>query len=185
VTENSEEILKLAKEAFAFHKTLSIESNRGVSLMSASYLEEELKLLLQKYFVQDKNALKEFFGFNGSLGTFSSKIEMAYLLGLIPKEARDDLNLIRKIRNECAHSPYQIDFQSNIKIKSLCAELIYDGLPSTEQPLIKCKGAAFSLLAMIHANRIATCSLTAPPGINIKQFINDRDKLIEVVKKEN
>jgi DNA-binding MltR family transcriptional regulator len=53
---------------------------------------------------------------NQPLGDFSNKIKMCYCLGLIDKIIRDDLNLIRKIRNEFTHDLYA-SFESD-KIKS-------------------------------------------------------------------
>jgi hypothetical protein len=43
-------------------------------------------------------------GFNAPLGTFSSRIKAAYSLGLIENEQFEDLEHLRKIRNEFAHS---------------------------------------------------------------------------------
>lgn len=48
------------------------------------------------------NSLVE--GFNAPLGTFSSRIKAAYALGLLTKDQFLDLERLRKIRNEFAHT---------------------------------------------------------------------------------
>ena len=44
------------------------------------------------------------FGSFAPLGTFSTKISIAFFIGLIPEDIYNDLNIIRKIRNEFAHN---------------------------------------------------------------------------------
>src|SRR5262249_32748525 len=58
----------------------------------------------------------------GPLATFSARIDMAYLLGLIPDNVRRELHLIRKIRNDFAHSSENLDF-NNEAIANRCREL--------------------------------------------------------------
>lgn len=98
------------QEVGIFRMHLDRETDRGCALMSAAFLDEKLKELLQQYMVQDTQSLKELFSGNGAISSFSSRIELSYLLGLISKNVRKDLNLIRKIRNEFAHSIEIIDF---------------------------------------------------------------------------
>ena len=89
---------------------------RSSIITAAALMETMLEQLLDKFLVPDANK-KDLFSYQGCLGTFSSKIEMAYALGLISKELHDDMNLFRKIRNDCAHS-LQIDANSIANIKS-------------------------------------------------------------------
>lgn len=56
---------------------------------------------------------------NAPLGTFSSKIEACYALGLIDEFEYQEIGLIRKIRNEFAHSKHGLSFQTE-KIKGYC-----------------------------------------------------------------
>jgi DNA-binding MltR family transcriptional regulator len=85
-----------------FWNTLSAESDRACAILAGSFLDAVLESGLNRYFVQDYK--KELIGPFGPLGTFSSKIELCYAIGMIPRCARDEFNLIRKIRNEFAHS---------------------------------------------------------------------------------
>jgi DNA-binding MltR family transcriptional regulator len=89
------------------------ESDRGCVLVGAAMLEEDLAALFKVVF--QKNAIpgkveKSLFDANGPLSTFSAKIKMAYGMGLIDRPVFDDLELIRRIRNEFAHSPAKVDF---------------------------------------------------------------------------
>ena len=93
-----------------FRNTFDEETDRGVTFMAASFLEGELEDLLREYFVQDKKVINEIFSFNGPCGTFSSKTNITYSLGLIGKKAHRDLHLIRKIRNEFGHTATPLTF---------------------------------------------------------------------------
>ena len=53
---------------------LNKESDRGCCLLAVSFLDNELKLLLEKKLVGSAKQKKEILGFNGALGTFSSRI---------------------------------------------------------------------------------------------------------------
>ena len=59
---------------------------------------------------------------DGALGAFASRIKIAYLMGLIDKPTKSELDLIRKIRNEFAHIRQDIRFTSP-KVKGRCSEL--------------------------------------------------------------
>ncbi|UTR09432.1 hypothetical protein MM300_16230 [Evansella sp. LMS18] len=101
--------------------------DRAAAIVAASYLEEQLKLVILGHFknvtslsANDKNNLTSG---NGPLSTFSSRISIAYLLELINKEQYDDLNLIRKIRNDFAHQLNAVTFDSVDQIKNRCSSL--------------------------------------------------------------
>jgi DNA-binding MltR family transcriptional regulator len=59
---------------------------------------------------------------DGALGTFASRIKIAYLMGLIDKPTKADLDLIRKIRNEFAHIRQDVRFTAPT-VKARCSEL--------------------------------------------------------------
>lgn len=103
-----------------FRESLSRESDRGSALMAAAYIDEKLAELLKKYLIKDKQkVIKDLFDFSGALGTFSSRANMAYGLGLIPENIYDDINVLRKIRNDFAHNSDFLTFESE-PIKSHC-----------------------------------------------------------------
>ncbi len=51
----------------------------------------------------DSNAWRRLFELNGPMGTFSSKTDLACLIGLISEPIKFDLHAIRKMRNRFAH----------------------------------------------------------------------------------
>lgn len=84
---------------------LSNESERGAVLIGASKIEEFLELFVSKILPQEskkyKNRLLEY---PGPLSSFSSKIELLYAFRYINKQFYDSLNVLRKLRNDAAHS---------------------------------------------------------------------------------
>lgn len=82
-----------------------------VVLMATSLIDVMLKFTLVIRFRKDvvsKTLLENVFEGNGPLSTFSSKISLCIALGLFDKNVRHDLQILRKIRNEFAHSPNQL-----------------------------------------------------------------------------
>jgi len=89
-------------------EALSRESDRGLILVSASYLDEALERLLRARFSiehkKSKSMIDPLFNTFGPLSTFSAKIKMSYAIDLIEKWVYRDLEILRKLRNEFAHS---------------------------------------------------------------------------------
>jgi DNA-binding MltR family transcriptional regulator len=84
------------------------ESDRGSALVAAAFLDLTLESLLRARFsshLQKRSKLIEplFEGF-GPLSTFSSKIRVSYAIDLLQDWMASDLDVIRAIRNEFAHS---------------------------------------------------------------------------------
>jgi len=105
-----------------FTAELQRETDRGLALVGAALLDEKLAETLRLFFCEGKAAealLKEG---DAPLGTFSARIELCFALGLIDEFEYQEINLLRKVRNEFAHSKHGTTFQSE-KIKSLCANL--------------------------------------------------------------
>ena len=63
--------------------------------------------------MQDKKIDERLFLPSGPLGSFSAKIDLAYISGLITKSAHSDLVRVKEIRNAFAHNLEIKDFQSN------------------------------------------------------------------------
>jgi hypothetical protein len=79
------------------------ENDRGSALLAAVLAENILQQLLSARLLLPCGQEKLLDGFNSPIGTFSSKIELTYRLGIIPKGLADLLNGLRKIRNIFAH----------------------------------------------------------------------------------
>lgn len=83
---------------------LGKESPRGKVLISTGFMEQVLKEILCAFLMENKVAEELFEGGNAPLGTFSARTKLAFTLGLISEKEFQDLDLIRKIRNEFAHN---------------------------------------------------------------------------------
>jgi len=95
------------------------ETDRGASILAGTILEEKLKNILTEYFIECRQSKELLDGNNAPIGTFSSRLNMAYALGLISDYEYIDCNIIRKIRNEFAHK-FELAFSfENPKIKDI------------------------------------------------------------------
>jgi DNA-binding MltR family transcriptional regulator len=80
-------------------------------LISAASLDRELmRLLLTKMRTLSDTRAKRIF--EGPLGRFVAKLDVAYAFDLIDDDLYQDLTVIRNIRNEFAHSVTDISFAS-------------------------------------------------------------------------
>lgn len=115
-------ILEHAEDLASFVEELQAETDRGLPLVGAALIDEKLHKTLEFFFVDGKSTKKLLTEPNAPLGTFSSKIEACYSLGLIDKFEYQEIGLIRRIRNEFAHAKHGLSFESE-KIKGLCTSL--------------------------------------------------------------
>lgn len=95
--ESLEEICKFSEEFYS-------ESERAAVIVGASKIDEILERLISKVLLPMAEKEDELFGNEKPLGTFSSKINIAYRLGLIDLEMRRALHIYRKIRNDFSHN---------------------------------------------------------------------------------
>ena len=93
------------KDFLPFLDSLKKESERGAVLISASYLEEQLKKIIAA-FLCEIDASKKILdgGFYSPLGTFAARTAAAAALALISENEYRDLETIRNIRNKFAHN---------------------------------------------------------------------------------
>lgn len=124
----------LNKALIDFHDLFNIKNgdDRTIAIIGATFLEMTLEHILFSFFPDNNKDVEKMMDFNQPMGNFSNKITMAYCLGLIEKIVKEDLNLVRKIRNEFAHDLYA-SFE-NDKIKSWCKELKWHKIVITPNP---------------------------------------------------
>lgn len=154
------------KEIMIFRTSISNETDRGAVLMSAAYLDDKLKELIEKRLVQDRKIARRAFEFNGPLGTFSSRINFAYLIGVIPKNAQRDLHTIRAIRNQFAHYASPLNYEDE-KVKPLCERLVFHGVKDAAGPDSKFRRSVMGLLSYITLAFEKISSLDAEPDYEI------------------
>lgn len=100
------------------------ESDRAAVILSASLFDIALESLLRAFLVPIPTELDNLFeGVNAPLGTFASRIDLNFRLGLISSRFSRDLHLIRKIRNLFAHNIQGCNFE-NASVKSRVQELL-------------------------------------------------------------
>jgi hypothetical protein len=94
-------------------RLLGRHSQAGNALVIAGLVEDELeKLLLVAGRELSNKQAKDIFGGMGPLHNFSGKIEIAFMFELIDQDIRDDLHLIKSIRNKFAHTTRFVYFDS-------------------------------------------------------------------------
>jgi|GEM_PF-1988259 len=93
------QVLEIAAAMSEFRK----ETDRGCIIVSAAILEVWLERVLAGAMKGGKGS-ELFDGPNAPFGSFSSKTLVAHQLGLISDRTRSRLDIIRRMRNEAAHS---------------------------------------------------------------------------------
>jgi len=103
---------------------LKEKNDRSLAIASASMVEERLRWLIETKFIDGLSQTKKdrIFTGLGPLSSFTAKIEVAYALGLLKPEMREQLQIISKIRNKFAHNFRRIRFTDQ-EIASLCETL--------------------------------------------------------------
>jgi hypothetical protein len=99
-------------------------NDRARAVMLGAVTETALTIFVKHAtrptFNRDDNRL--LFDFNGPLGTFSAKILVAYAFNLFGPDTRHDLDLIRLLRNQFAHSRKSFNFEM-APVANVCAHL--------------------------------------------------------------
>ena len=106
-----------------FLEDLNKETARGAVLIAAAYLDGQLREVVASFLLKGGPSKKLLEGFNAPLGTFSARATAAEALGLISDEEFNDLECIRKVRNEFAHN-HRASF-SDPRIARICSTLAH------------------------------------------------------------
>jgi len=107
------------------------ESDRAAAILAASFLDNTLRQVLLAYMVDDPR-IKDLFEGDRPLATFSSRISLAFGLGLLPPDRRKDLSLVRKIRNHFAHSEEATSFSAS-PVQDWCTQFWIARKESTDE----------------------------------------------------
>ena len=119
------------------------ESSRGTVLVYASMLDEQLKRAIDAFLINHSAVVNLTEGFNAPIGTFSTRTLLAFGLGLVSEVEYNELVLIRKIRNEFAHS---IDMTFEHQSVSSRCKLLSGAIPEYPSPRDQFLAAAASLV---------------------------------------
>jgi hypothetical protein len=91
-------------ELGTFIEGLASESDRSAVIVGAARLDVGLERLLKKAMSHQPGGQDNLFDIDRPLGTFGAKILLAYRLGLIDRDTESILQMIRRMRNDFAHS---------------------------------------------------------------------------------
>ena len=102
--EDTDASVRVATEASGVAMQLLKEGARGAVLLGAARLDFALERMLKTVMHSHPGGEDNLFDTDRPLGTFSAKIALAYRLGLLDKASEHALQMIRRIRNDFAHS---------------------------------------------------------------------------------
>jgi len=89
----------------AFNEALMEESDRARVVLVTAWIDHFLKVKIMNEFSKgNAKARKDLFSSNGPFATFSGKLNAAFCAGWIDADVYHDVQIIRKLRNEFAHT---------------------------------------------------------------------------------
>src|ERR1700733_14248269 len=99
-------------DANALIQEFNAESDRTTIILMGALVDDALKQVISLKIPcePDETEKKHIFRFEGPLGSFSSRIEIATLFGIIDEKTYLQLETIRELRNACAHSKRLLRF---------------------------------------------------------------------------
>lgn len=165
------------------------ESDRGVVILAVANIEDLLDKVLRLIVESSelpKKKYKSIFDTTGALGNFSAKYHSLVVFGYISKESFDDLEKLRKIRNQFAHTSADVKFHNpqilNILKSMLCFQEssrlmnIQLGLPSNtvlpfDEPIEEHEALSKGLIKRAKADFGIAIALL---GDNILKDMNNR-----------
>jgi hypothetical protein len=103
-------------DAAKLHGELIGESDRASVILASSLLEDILTFRISKHFCfsPTDEEYDQCFRFDGTMGSFSRKTEIALIFGIIDDRTYQKLDTIREMRNACAHSKYPLTFADEV-----------------------------------------------------------------------
>jgi DNA-binding MltR family transcriptional regulator len=131
-------IERLSEETQALFNVLNDEPDLAVILVATSFLDACLGSILERKLIRSSVTEKLLDPRSGALGTYSSRANVCYALGLINKALYQDLMIIGEIRNEIAHYHLALNFEAE-PVRSKCAKLAYVASlknGNTDEPLV-------------------------------------------------
>jgi hypothetical protein len=94
--------------------------DRSAAILAAACLEDRLEQVMRDALDPHKPIVDSMLKGYGPLGSFKSKIDLCYVMGMCPEYVYKMMLRIKDIRNEFAHSPTAKTFASQ-RISDLCA----------------------------------------------------------------
>ncbi|WP_152428464.1 hypothetical protein [Methyloferula stellata] len=172
------DLARLPMDVDAYFNELQGESDRACALIAGAALSQILRDLLEARLIllSDVESNHLFDMQNSVLSSFADRSEMAYALGLIDKNERKNLDLIRGIRNAFAHTIANISFDTG-EIATECGKLTIFNDRKFENPTNKQKFILSSIAQYInlisHSNKLLDIRLRG------KDYIKDLSPFLD------
>ncbi|MGD9767498.1 MAG: hypothetical protein AB7U62_07625 [Pseudolabrys sp.] len=100
------------KELKELYHEINTGTDRSTVIVTSIFVENSLRdAIVARMHKLTKAEYDQLFTGNGSLSTFSNKIRLGYALGVFGSQVRNNLDLIRRIRNAFAHARRPISFR--------------------------------------------------------------------------
>ena len=99
---------EIAAESRRLLREVSETNDRAAAITAAAVVDDLLHLLLRGSMLKDDKTVGELLDVDSF--TFSIRIDLCYSFGLISELERRDLHIVRKIRNDFAHSWTPVSF---------------------------------------------------------------------------
>ena len=106
----------------AIIQEMAKQTDRGAVLIATAYLEERLVDAIKARLIRDEDIESTFFKGVGPLASLSSRIHLAYLLGIYEKKVHRFFLTVKDIRNAFAHKSEPLNFTTQ-KISALCLNI--------------------------------------------------------------
>ena len=98
-----------------FVAALKGESDRGAIILAATMIDDRLVVSLRERMPDiNSDETARIFGVDGLAGTFANRLKLAQALGIIDRGTRKLIELIREMRNACAHSRQTLTFSTPV-----------------------------------------------------------------------
>lgn len=162
---------ELIKDEQGLFDVLNEEDDIACVLIASAYLDQALRLLLEKRHRDCEQTVRPLSTRNAATD-FNSRIDAAFNWGLIPKGLRDNLHVVRDMRNDLAHSHRLHGFDDAL-LRERCSTLSYPhaerafviGFPEGEEPVdIFPRNAGprerFTLVTILMVSRILVTALS-------------------------
>ena len=141
--------------------TFTKESDRGSALVAVAWVDDALEACLRASFLDEKKIVDAILRQDGPLGSFSSRVKTAYLLGIITASLYSDLEIMRGIRNEFAHVRRSVRFKDQ-SIKDRCKSLVgAKAFQSGSGQSIRSPRQMFLISAIVAAECLLSCAKDA------------------------
>jgi hypothetical protein len=100
--------------------------DRATIILCTTTVDETISETIQ-FLLRRHGIVRELFEPDGALGAFASKISLAFGMKIFDIKTKHDLDLIRLLRNGCAHSHVPLRFTTK-EVSDVCAHLLLPDL---------------------------------------------------------